>query len=190
MIALWILLGILGIIFLWGIATYNGLISKKNGVEYAFSSIDVMLKKRRDLIPNLVSSVKEYMGHERELLTKVTELRSQIIKAEEGGSEQERFNLENKLGGLLGQIRVAVEAYPDLKANQNFLQLQASLNEIEEQISASRRAFNGSVYEFNNAIEMFPSNIIAGMMNLTRKASFEIPPEERENVNVGEMFKA
>lgn len=189
MIAIWILLGIVAIVVLWGIATYNGLINKKNGVEYAFSSIDVMLKKRRDLIPNLIASVKEYMGHEKELLTKVTELRSQIIKAEEGGSEEERFNLENKLSGMLGQIKVAVEAYPDLKANENFLQLQASLNEIEEQISASRRAFNGAVYDYNNAIEMFPSNVIAGMMNYKRKASFEIPETERENVNVAELFK-
>lgn len=185
-----ILLGLVAILVIWAIAIYNGLISKKNGVEYAYSSIDVMLKKRRDLIPNLVSAVKEYMSHEKELLTKVTELRSQIIKAEEGGSDHERFDLENKLSGLLGQVKVAVEAYPDLKANQNFLQLQGSLNEVEEQISAARRAFNGAVYEFNNAIEMFPSNIIAGMMKLQRKDSFEIPPEERENVDVGNLFKA
>lgn len=186
---LWVLLGFVALIVFWAIAVYNGLINKKNGVEYAFSSIDVMLKKRRDLIPNLVAAVKEYMGHEKELLTKVTELRSQIIKAEEGGNEEQRFNLENQLSGMLGKIQVAVEAYPDLKANQNFLQLQASLNEIEEQISASRRAFNGAVYDYNNAIEMFPSNVIAGMMNYKRKASFEIPEAERENVNVSELFK-
>jgi LemA protein len=185
-----ILLGIIVLFFIWAIAMYNGLINKKNKVEYAYSSIDVMLKKRRDLIPNLVSSVKQYMEHEKGLLTEVTELRSQIIKAEEGGSDEQRFGLENKLSGLLGKIQVSVEAYPELKANENFLQLQAALNEIEEQISASRRAFNASVLDFNNGVEMFPSNIIAGMMSFKRKASFEIPSEERENVNVGEMFKS
>lgn len=169
------------------IVIYNGLISKKNNVEYAFSSIDVMLKKRRDLIPNLVDSVKQYMQHESSLLTQITELRNSVMKAPEGSSEQ--FNLENKLSAALGQMKIAVENYPDLKANTNFLQLQAALNEVEEQISASRRAFNAAVYDFNNGVEMFPSNIVAGMMGYKRKDSFEIPEAERTNVNVGEMFK-
>jgi len=169
------------------IVIYNGLISKKNNVEYAFSSIDVMLKKRRDLIPNLIESVKNYMQHERGLLTQITELRNSVMKAPEGSKEQ--FDLENKLGSALGQVKIAVENYPDLKANQNFLQLQSALNEVEEQISASRRAFNASVFDFNNGVEMFPSNLVANMLGYKRKASFEIPETERENVNVGEMLK-
>jgi LemA protein len=169
------------------VVIYNGLISKKNNVEYAFSSIDVMLKKRRDLIPNLIESVKQYMQHESGLLTKITELRNSVMKAPDGSSE--RFDLENKLGSALGQVKVAVENYPDLKANTNFLQLQAALNEVEEQISASRRAFNASVFEYNNGVEMFPSNLVAKMLGYQRKASFEITEGERENVNVGEMFK-
>ena len=168
------------------IVVYNGLISKKNNVEYAFSSIDVMLKKRTDLIPNLIASVKQYMQHESGLLTKITELRNSVMKAPEGSPE--RFDLENKLGSALGQVRVAVENYPDLKANTNFLQLQAALNEIEEQISASRRAFNASVFEYNNGVEMFPSNIVANILGYKRKVSFEIPAADRENVNVAEAF--
>jgi LemA protein len=168
------------------IVIYNGLISKKNNVEYAFSSIDVMLKKRRDLIPNLIESVKQYMQHERGLLTQITELRNSVMKAPENSTE--RFDLENKLGSALGQIKVAVENYPDLKANTNFLQLQAALNEVEEQISASRRAFNASVFDFNNGVEMFPSNLVANMLGYKRKASFEIPEGERATVNVAEAF--
>lgn len=184
---LFVLIAILALPVLIFIVIYNGLISKKNNVEFAFSSIDVQLKKRRDLIPNLIESVKQYMQHESGLLTKITELRNSVMKAPDGSSE--RFDLENKLGAALGQIRVAVENYPDLKANTNFLQLHAALNETEEQISASRRAFNAAVLDFNNGVEMFPSNIVAGMLGYKRKASFEIPETERQNVDVGEMFK-
>jgi LemA protein len=188
MLPLIILGGIVLVILLWAVATYNGLINKKNKVEYAFSSIDVMLKKRRDLIPNLVSSVKQYMTHERELLERITEARAGLMK--DGISDKERFNMENQISSMLGQIKVAVENYPDLKANQNVMQLQASLNEVEEQISAARRAYNASVLDINNGIEMFPSSIIAGMMKMERRESFEIPPEERENVDVGNLFNS
>jgi len=138
------------------------------------------------LIPNLVAAVREYMTHERELLEKITELRSAVMQ--EGVSDEDRFDMENKLSGMLGQLKIAVENYPDLKANQNFLHLQASLNEVEEQISASRRAYNASVMNYNNGVEMFPTSFFARMMGYQRRASFEIPPEERENVDVGEMF--
>ena len=170
-----------------GVALYNNLISKKNKIEYAFSSIDVMLKKRSDLIPNLVAAAKEYMTHESGILTKITELRSQLQQTD--SASKERFNLEGQLGAALGQIQLAFENYPDLKANQNILQLQASLNEVEEQISAARRAFNGAVYDYNTSIESFPGNIMAGFMNLDRRESFEALPEERENVNVSDLFK-
>ena len=181
-----IILGIIILFIIIVIALYNSLINRKNKVEYAFGGIDVMLKKRTDLIPNLVSSVQQYMAHERELLTKITELRSAVMS--EGISDQQRFDLENQIGSALGRLKIAVEAYPDLKANQNFLQLQASLYEAEEQISASRRAFNAAVLNFNNSVEMFPTNILAGMMKYQRKASFEIPEQEREPVNVKELF--
>jgi LemA protein len=174
------------IFVVWAISIYNGLIGKRNQVEYAFSGIDVQLKKRRDLIPNLVASVKEYMQHERGLLEKITELRSKVMSDDLG--DKERFETENQIGSLLGKVQIAIENYPDLKANQNVLQLQASLNEIEAQIAASRRAYNASVLDLNNKIEMFPSNIVANMMNMQRKESFEIPEEERENVDVGELF--
>lgn len=170
-----------------GVGLYNNLVGKKNKVEYAFSSIDVMLKKRRDLIPNLVAAAKEYMKHESGILTRITELRSQLQQADDMDN-QERFALESQLGGALGQIRLAFENYPDLKANQNILQLQASLNEVEEQLSAARRAYNGAVYNYNTAIESFPGNIMAGFMNLDRRESFELLPAERENVDVSDLF--
>lgn len=188
MIALYVVGGIVLLLIIIVISLRNSLINRKNKVEYAFSSIDVMLKKRRDLIPNLVASVKEYMTHERELLSKITELRSQVMQ--ENLPDNQRFDLENQIGGMLGRLRIAVEAYPDLKANTNVLQLQASLNEVEEQISASRRAYNAAVLSYNNAVEMFPTSIFANSMGYERKASFEIPQAERENVNVKELFKA
>jgi len=165
---------------------YNSLVSRRNQIENAFGSIDAQLKKRYDLIPNLVASVKQYMTHEADVLTKVTELRSQAISP--GVSSEEKVNLNNQLNKSLGGIMVAVESYPELKASDNFQNLQRSLNEVEEQLSASRRTFNATVTEFNNAVEMFPSNIIAGMFNFKRREVFEIPQEERENVNVGKLF--
>jgi LemA protein len=175
------------VVILIPVLMYNSLIGKKNQVENVFAGIDALLKKRTDLIPNLVDTVKTYMKHEKDLLTKVTEMRA---KATSGRlSNDERVELDNKLTRALGGIMVAVENYPDLKANQNFLQLQGSLNEVEEQISAARRAYNAAVTTYNNAIEMFPTNIMASMMNYKRKQVFEIPEEERKNVDVGKLFK-
>ncbi len=168
------------------ITIYNGLISKKNEVENVFGSVDAMLKKRYDLIPNLVNSVKTYMTHEKSTLTEITEMRSKATSGQL--SDDEKVSLDNKMSGLMGGLMVAVENYPDLKANQNFLQLQGSLNEIEEQISAARRAYNATVTLYNNSVEMFPSNIIAGMMGYMRKAVFETSETERKNIDVGEMF--
>jgi LemA protein len=185
MIALYVIVGVVILLGIIVIALRNSLISRKNQVEYAFSSIDVMLKKRRDLIPNLVASVQQYMTHERELLTRLTELRSKVMQ---DLPDSERFAAENQIEGLLGRLRVAVENYPDLKANTNVLQLQAALNEVEEQISASRRAFNAAVMSYNNAVEMFPTSFFAQSMGYQRKTSFEIPQEQRENVNVKELF--
>lgn len=176
-----------GLVLLFGIIMYNSLIGKKNQVKNAFAGMDVQLKKRYDLIPNLVNTVKTYMNHEKETLEKITELRGQAIA---GGqlSNSERVDLDNQITKGLSGIMVQVENYPDLKANTNFIDLQRSLNEIEEQISASRRAYNASVTDFNNAIEMFPGNLFKGPMNLTRQTLFEIPETQRESVDVGQLF--
>lgn len=157
-------------------------------MENAFASVDVMLKKRDDLIPNLVETVKSYMKHEKSLLTELTELRAQAISG--NISDDERIALENKITKGISGLMVAVENYPDLKASQNFLQLQAAWNEAEEQISAARRSFNAAVTSFNNKVETFPSNIMAGIMGYKRKQVFEIPDTERKNVNAKNLFES
>ena len=168
------------------IGLYNSLVRKKNDVENAFASIDVMLKKRYDLIPNLIETVKGYMQHEKSLLTELTALRTKALSGEI--SSDDRVMLENKIAKGMSGLMVAVENYPDLKASQNFLQLQGTWNEVEEQISASRRAFNAMVTTFNNSVETFPSNIMAGIMSYKRRTLFEIPDTERQNVNAKELF--
>jgi LemA protein len=177
---------IAGVLSIIAILIYNSLIGKKNQVENIFAGVDTVLKKRFDLIPNLVASVSQYMEHEKSTLEKVTELRAQAMKP--GISNEQKISLDAKLTSALGAINIAMEAYPDLKANENVMHLQRSLNEIEEQISAARRAYNQAVTDLNNAIEMFPTNIIAGWMNLQRKAVFEITVSERQNVDVGALF--
>ncbi len=183
-----IAIGIAAFFLIFFIITYNGLVGKKNQVENAFASIDTLLKKRYDLIPNLVATVKQYAAHESNTLTEITDLRAKALSGNLSSDEQVEVN--NQISKAMGGIMVAVENYPELKANENFMQLQRSLNEIEEQISAARRAFNASVTDFNNAIEMFPSNMVAGMMSYRRRQLFEIPNEERENVNVGGLFNS
>ncbi len=168
---------LLALVSLISLFMYNGLIRKKNQVEYAFSSIDVMLKKRYDLIPNLVNTVKKYMTFEKETLENIVALRNQAMN--EKPEDRKRFAVENQITQALGQISIQFENYPDLKSSANFLQLQASLNEVEEQISAARRAYNASIFDYNNSIEMFPTSLIAGWMGYKRKASFEIDEIER-----------
>ncbi len=181
-----ILLVVVALLLLVGIGLYNALVRKKNDVENAFASIDVMLKKRVDLIPNLVETVKSYMKHEKDLLSKITDLRTRALSGDI--SHDERVDIENQITRGMAGVMVAVENYPDLKASQNFLQLQRAWNEVEEQISASRRAFNAAVTTYNNGVETFPSNIMAGMMKYKRRAVFEIPEAERQNVNARELF--
>jgi len=179
---LWIAIGLAAFFAIM----YNSLINKNNQVENAFGGMDAQLKKRYDLIPNLVKSVKTYMKHEAETLTEITKLRT---KAMSGNiSDDEKVSLDNAITSKLGGIMVAVENYPDLKASDNFNQLQRSLNEVEEQISASRRAYNATITSYNNSVEMFPTNLIAGMMNMQRKNVFEIPETERKNIDVGDLF--
>ena len=176
-----LLIVVVVLVLLIPVFMYNSLIGKRNQVDSVFSTIDVMLKKRYDLIPNLVESVKGYMRHERETLERIAQLRTQAINSR---TEAEKVAADNQIAGPLRQLMVAVEAYPELKANENFLQLQGSLNEVEEQISAARRAFNAAVLQYNNAVQMFPTSIIAGMMRLQTRAFFAAPPEEREAVRV------
>lgn len=178
---------ITGGIALFAVLMYNSLIGKKNQVDNIFASVDAVLKQRYDLIPNLVASVQEYMTHERETLEKITALRSDALK---GNLDTEsKMALDAKLSAALGGLMVAVENYPNLKANENFLHLQHTLSELEEQISAARRAYNQSVTDYNNAIEMFPTNFMAGFMKLTRKNVFATPISERRNVDVDNLFK-
>jgi len=170
---------ILFIVFLFLIIfLFNNLIAKKNKVHEAFSSIDVMLKKRTDLIPQLVKTVKGYMVHERETLTEITKLREKILT--HTLTDEERLNLEGQMNQMLGKLQIAVEAYPDLKSSENFLLLQSSLNEVEEQLSAARRTYNAAVNAFNNALEMFPSNFMGKIMGYSPKTFFIIDPLEAE----------
>ncbi|MDD2785236.1 MAG: LemA family protein [Sulfuricurvum sp.] len=166
---------------------YNTLISKKNQVDNIFAGLDAVLKKRYDLLPNLVATVKEYMVHERITLEKITELRSKATTSNLNSAET--VALDKQLSSMLGNLMVAVENYPTLKANENFLHLQGTLNEIEEQISAARRAYNQSVTDYNNAIQMFPTNFMAGFMKLEQKELFSVPSSERQNVDVKNLFQ-
>ncbi|MDX1808012.1 MAG: LemA family protein [Sulfurospirillaceae bacterium] len=165
---------------------YNSLVAKKNQVDNIFASVDVMLKKRYDLIPNLVASVGEYMEHEKSILEEITTLRSSANKR--NLSDEEKIDLDAKVTQTLKSIMVAVENYPNLKANENVLHLQRSLNEIEEQISAARRAYNQAVTDYNNALEMIPTNFMASMMHYSRKKLFVTREEERKNVDVRKIF--
>jgi LemA protein len=178
----YVILILVGGFLIWWIMTYNGLIAKNNQKKNAFASIDVQLKKRHDLIPNLVETVKGYMAHERQVLEEVTRLRSEARRS--ALSSPERMEAESQISARLGEINLRAEAYPDLKASENFLHLQRLLAEIEEQISASRRAYNGAVMEINNAIEMFPSSIVAKTMPLEKGPFFQATSIERENPGV------
>jgi len=180
-------IAILLILILVPVLMYNTLVRKKNQVENAFAGIDAILKKRYDLIPNLVAAVKQYMKHEAGTLTEITNLRA---RAASGSlSTDEAVDLNNRLGRAIGGIMVAVENYPDLKASENFQQLQRSLNEVEEQLSAARRSFNASVMDFNNSVEMFPTNIMAGIMGYKTRRLFEIVEAERQRPDVAGLFE-
>ena len=176
---------VVGVLFI-AILIYNSLISKKNQVKNALSGIDVQLKKRADLVPNVVSTVKGYMEHEKQLLEKVTNTRAEAVKQKEG--TQKRFASENMLTQLLGQVYAVAENYPQLKASENFVKLQLQLHDIEEHIAAARRAYNGAVYTYNNAVQMFPSSIIARMMGYTQQAMFDAPEEETANIKIDEKL--
>lgn len=180
---------IIGVLLILGaIFIYNALIRKKNQVSNVFGTIDALLKKRYDLLPNLVATVKAYMKHERELLEEVTKTRARAVS--ERLSDDEQVELDNVLSKILGRIMAVVENYPDLKANENFMHLQHTMNELEEQISAARRAYNAVVTDYNNAVEMFPTNMVASLMGYKQKKWFEIPAEQRQNVDADRLLES
>ena len=179
-------MALIGLALIIVVLGYNNLVSARNSVENAFGSIDAMLKKRYDLIPNLVETVKAYMKHEKDTLTQITELRTKAVSG--SISTDEKIVLENQLSSMMRNVMVAVESYPELKSSEQFTMLQRSWNEAEEQISAARRSYNSAVTQYNNAVEKFPSNIIASMFNHKRKSVFEIPQAERENISAKTMF--
>ncbi len=177
----YIILGILILIILFVVAQYNSLVKLKNQAEEAWSSIDVQLKRRYDLIPNLVETVKGYAKHEKETLENVIKARNMAINATNIG---EKAEAENFLSGTLKSLFALSESYPELKANQNFLKLQDTLSEIEDYIQNARRYYNAVVRDLNTKIETFPSNIIANLFNFKKREYFEIREEEKEPVKV------
>lgn len=179
------LLGIIAVIALFVISLYNRLQKQNVLVDEAWSGIDVQLKKRFDLIPNLVETVKGYAKQEEAIFTKVAELRSGMMAAEEAGDTQKLGEYEGELRSTLKTLFAVAENYPELKANQNFLELQSSLETIENELEGARRYYNGTVRDLNRMIVVFPNNIIAGYLNITKRDFFEIADAaERENVKV------
>ena len=171
MVALYILLGLVVILLFGAVAIYNKLVTNKNLVQEGWSGIDVQLKRRADLIPNLLETVKGYMGHEKGVLEKVTEMRAQTLKAQGVGAKAQA---EGALGAALGNLFAVAENYPDLKASQNFSQLQQTLADIEEQLQLARRYYNGAARNLNILIGSFPSNLIANNFGFTTVEYFEI----------------
>ncbi len=170
------------ILAFWLISAYNNFVKMKNKIEEAFATMDVYLKKRWDLVPNLVNTVKGYAEHEKSTFDAITKLRS---KSYDSMSANEKVETNQALGGMLGTLIATAEAYPELKANQNFLELQKNLNELENDIADSRKYYNGCVRQMNTAVESFPSNIIAGMFHFEKYRMYEVDDaSERQNVVV------
>jgi len=181
-IYLWIALGILIILGLWIVMIYNGLVRLKVRTNEAWADIDVQLKRRHDLIPNLVETVKGYAAHERELFEKVTQARANAMNAQ---NPEEKGQAENMLTGALKSLFAVSENYPQLRANENFLELQRELSDTENKIQAARRFYNGNVRDLNTKIQVFPDSIVANMLNIKKKEFFEIEePKEKEAVKV------
>lgn len=177
----WIVLGIIAVLAIFVVQVYNSLIQLKNKVDEGWADIDTQLKRRYDLIPNMVETVKGYAKHESKTLEAVIQARNIAMNA---NTPEEKVQAENALTGTLKTLFAVAESYPDLKANQNFLDLQATLKEIEEKLQLSRRYYNATVRDFNTKIEIFPNNIVAGMFKFDRRKFFEIAEEQKENVKV------
>ena len=170
---------IIVLLALFLISLYNRLVKMRNNRENAFADIDVQLRQRNDLIPQLVSTVKGYAEHEKGLLERITAARSNLMNST---SINDKMQADSQLTQALQGLRVQVEAYPDLKANQNFLHLQTEISDIENKLAASRRYFNGATRELNNSVESFPANLIANNFGFTRQPMYEIPAEQRETM--------
>src|ERR1700747_963255 len=169
----WIVIGVIVVLVLWIISIYNALVAMRQRVNQAFSDVDVQTKQRHDLIPNLVETVKGYAGHERGTLEAVIKARNSAIQAGSGGVAAQAA-AENQLSGALRQLFALSEAYPDLKANQNFQQLQSELSDIENKLAASRRFFNNAVQEYNTGIQRFPAVIVAGPLGFHQQQFFDV----------------
>lgn len=177
-IILVLILVVVAILIIWLIAVFNGLITMRNKVQEAWSDIDVQLKRRYDLIPNLIETVKGYAGHEKKTLQDVTDARTRAMAAEQKGDVKAAGEAENMLVGALKTLFAVAENYPDLKANQNFLSLQTDLRDTEDKVQASRRFYNGNVRDFNTKQEQFPTNAVAGIFGFKKAEFFEIGKEE------------
>ena len=171
-----IILVIVVLLAIWCVSLYNNLVKLRNNRENAFANIDMQLKQRHDLVPQLVATVKGYATHEREVLQRVTEARTAAMGAT---TINDKINAENALTSALAGLKVSLEAYPDLKAHQNFMQLQNEIADLENKLAAVRRFFNSATRELNNAVETFPSNIFAKMFGFKKEPMFEVPQEER-----------
>ena len=171
-----IIIAVVVVLVFWAISLYNNLVKLRNNRENAFANIDVQLKQRHDLIPQLFATVKGYATHEREVLQRVTEARTAAMSAT---TINDKVVAENALSNALAGLKVSLEAYPDLKANQNFLQLQGEISDVENKLAAVRRFFNSATRELNNAVETFPSNLFAKMFGFKREPMFEVPQAER-----------
>ncbi len=171
-----VLIAVVVILVVWVISIYNNLVTLRNNRENAFANIDVQLKQRYDLIPQLVATVKGYAQHEKELLERVTAARSAAINAT---GINEKIQADNALTSALAGLKVSMEAYPDLKANQNFLQLQGEIADIENKLAATRRFFNSTTKELNNGVQTFPAVLLAGMFGFHTEPMFEVPAEQR-----------
>lgn len=179
---LYIILGIIALLLLYGLIIRNSLVKHNNIVNEAFATMDVYLKKRWDLIPNIVATVKAHAAYERETLERITTLRS---SAYESLSLSDKLLTNEKLSGSISSLMLAAEGYPVLKADQSFLELSRQLSDAEEDIANSRKYYNAVVKNFNNAVEMFPGNIIAGVLGYRPMRMYETSAAERENVEVG-----
>src|SRR6187399_459976 len=170
----WIVLGAIALLVVWIIMIYNGLVAMRQRVNQSFADIDVQLKQRHDLIPNLVETVKGYAGHERGTLEAVIKARQTAVAAP---SIDQKVQAENALSGTLRQLFALSESYPDLKANQNFQQLQSELSDIENKLAAARRFFNNAVQEYNTGIQQFPASLFAGVFGFTQRTFFDLGEE-------------
>ncbi|PSC03340.1 hypothetical protein SLNSH_19465 [Alsobacter soli] len=182
----WIVLGVLVAMILWAISVYNGLVGLRQRVSQAFADIDVQLKQRHDLIPNLVETVKGYAGHERGTLEAVVQARNAALQAQ-GPAQQAAA--EQQLSGALGRLIALGEAYPDLKASANFQQLQADLSDVENKLAAARRFFNNAVSEYNASIQAFPAVFFAPAMGFTPREFFDVGADDRKTLDQAPAVK-